>query len=91
MKLIGDRYRLVERQRVAVARAACSDAALTDRAVRRVELDALRERPLRIDGFNLLVTLESALGGGVVLACRDGCYRDFLRHVAFPKDMALAR
>lgn len=76
LKLVGDRYRLVERQRVAVARAACTDAALTNRARRSVEPDALRGRPLRIDGFNLLLTLESALGGGVVLACRDGCYRD---------------
>ena len=30
----------------------------------------------RLDGFNLVVTLESALGGRVVLAGRDGCYRD---------------
>lgn len=76
LKLVGDRHRLVERQRAAVSRAACSDAALAGRAARRVEPDALRGRPLRIDGFNLLLTLESALGGGVVLACRDGCYRD---------------
>ncbi len=76
LKLVGDRYRLVERQRVAVQRAACPDAARADRAARRVEVAALRGRPLRIDGFNLLLTLESALGGGVVLACRDGCYRD---------------
>lgn len=76
LKLVGDRYRLVERQRVAISRAACADAACADRAGRRVEPEALRGRPLRIDGFNLLLTLESALGGGVVLACRDGCYRD---------------
>lgn len=31
---------------------------------------------MRIDGFNLILTLESALGGGVVLVGRDGCYRD---------------
>ena len=36
----------------------------------------LRGRPLRIDGFNLILTLESALGGGIVLGGRDGCYRD---------------
>jgi hypothetical protein len=31
---------------------------------------------VRIDGFNLILTVASALGGRVVLACRDGCYRD---------------
>ena len=35
-----------------------------------------RGSPLRIDGFNLILTLESAVGGGVVLGGRDGCYRD---------------
>jgi hypothetical protein len=76
LKLVGDRYRLVERQRVAVLRAAGPDAALADRQARQVAVEALRGRPVRIDGFNLILTVESALGGGAVLACRDGCYRD---------------
>lgn len=29
-----------------------------------------------VDGFNLLVSLEAALSGGVLLHCRDGCIRD---------------
>jgi hypothetical protein len=76
LKLVGDRYALVERQRTAVLRAACSDAARAGRRAREVDAGSLRGRPLRVDGFNLVLTLESALGGGVVLACRDGCYRD---------------
>jgi hypothetical protein len=76
LKLVGDRYRLVERQRVAVLRSACSDEALGRRRASRVDLGALGGRPLRIDGFNLILTLESALGGGVVLGGRDGCFRD---------------
>ena len=31
---------------------------------------------MAIDGFNLLILLESALGGAVVLTGRDGTYRD---------------
>ncbi|OJW19925.1 MAG: hypothetical protein BGO49_10370 [Planctomycetales bacterium 71-10] len=76
LKLVGDRRRLVERQRAAVARCAAADAAVADRRARRVEPEALRGRPVRIDGFNLILTLESALGGAVVLGARDGCYRD---------------
>ena len=76
LKLVGDRWRLVERQRIAVRRSACSDEALAHRRGRRVDLGAMRGRPLRIDGFNLVLTLESALGGGVVLGGRDGCFRD---------------
>ena len=32
--------------------------------------------PLGIDGYNVLITIESALSGGLVLVGRDGCYRD---------------
>ncbi|MDR3619564.1 MAG: DUF434 domain-containing protein [Paludisphaera borealis] len=76
LKLVGDRWRLVDRQRTAVRRSSCSDEALARRRAKRVDLGAMRGRPLRIDGFNLVLTLESALGGGVVLGGRDGCYRD---------------
>lgn len=76
LKLVGDRYQLVERQRTAVRRSACSNAALVDRQARQVEPPALAGRSLRIDGFNLVLTLESALGGGVVVGGRDGCFRD---------------
>jgi hypothetical protein len=76
LKLVGDRYRLVERQRVAVQRSACSDAALASRKSRQVDARSIQGKSLLIDGFNLILTLESALGGGIVLVGRDGCYRD---------------
>jgi hypothetical protein len=39
-------------------------------------LDQLAHRDLEIDALNLLITVESALAGGVVLHARDGAYRD---------------
>ena len=33
-------------------------------------------KELLSDGFNLLTTVEAALGGGVILHARDGCTRD---------------
>jgi hypothetical protein len=76
LKLVGDRRKLVERQRIGVLRSACTDEALERRRAKRLDLAAMRGRGLRIDGFNLVLTLESALGGGVVLGGRDGCFRD---------------
>ena len=76
VKLVGDRHGLRDRQRVAVRRAACSDAALESRTGRRVSVPDLAGRPVVIDGFNVVVTAEAALGGGVLLKCRDGCVRD---------------
>src|SRR5262245_51095922 len=52
LKLVGDRYSQVERQRVAVLRSACTDAALADRQLRRIDPGSLRGQSLRIDGFN---------------------------------------
>jgi len=76
LKLVGDRYRLMVRQRSAVERSACSDADLARREARRLDPERLAGRPLWLDGYNVLTTVEAALAGGVILACRDGTYRD---------------
>ncbi|MFZ4574722.1 MAG: DUF434 domain-containing protein [Phycisphaerales bacterium] len=74
LKLVGDRYRLTARQRVAVDRMTCSDSQLHSRIGR--ERSDLRGASVVIDGFNLLTTVEAALGGALILDCRDTCYRD---------------
>ena len=76
LKLVGDRYRLLARQRTAVVRSACSDSDLAKRKARLVDAGLLEGRPLWLDGYNLLTTIEAALAGGVILAARDGAYRD---------------
>jgi hypothetical protein len=76
LALVGDRYQLVARQRLAVARVCCSDAALAARRSRRLEPAQLRGAALRVDGFNVCITLEAALSGGVVLVGREGAHRD---------------
>jgi hypothetical protein len=76
LKLVGDRWSLTDRQRMAVYRSAGPDAALASRACRRVEPEELAGLPVGLDGFNVLTTLEAALGGAVVLVGRDGCLRD---------------
>ena len=42
----------------------------------RVNPDAIVGRTVVIDGFNILTTIEAALGGAVVLKCRDTTCRD---------------
>jgi len=76
LKLVGDRFLLTERQRLAVMRSACSDQHLASRCERRVEMETLCGGQIVIDGYNLLITIEAAMSGGVVLKGRDGCFRD---------------
>lgn len=76
LKLVGDRFSLTRRQRLAVMRSSCSDQQLASRSERRVELDNLTGRSLAVDGYNVLITIEAAMSGGMILKGRDGCYRD---------------
>jgi hypothetical protein len=76
LKLVGDRYELVARQRTAVSRCCCSRAQAARRQGRQLTEARLRGGRLWIDGYNVLTTIEAALAGGVVLLGRDGAYRD---------------
>ncbi len=76
LKLVGDRFSLTERQRIAVMRCACSDEQLASRRNRRIELENLTGKSIAIDGYNVLITIEAAMSGGVILKGRDGCFRD---------------
>lgn len=76
LKLVGDRYGLLKRQRTAVARCVCSNDSKQRRQAKLVDPQHLRDQELWIDGYNVLTTLEAALGHAVLLAARDGCFRD---------------
>ena len=76
LKLVGDRFQLTQRQRIAVMRSACSDDALQLRSDKRVTPAQLGGRTILVDGYNVLTTIESALAGAVILRGRDGCCRD---------------
>src|SRR5262245_34049042 len=76
LKLVGDHFALKERQRLSVARAACSDQQKELRNRKILPLEAIKGQNLLIDGFNLIVTMEAALSGGVLIRCRDDCFRD---------------
>lgn len=76
LQLVGNRYRLNKRQRMAVGRVSAAPEAIAKREERRIPLADIGGKTIAIDGFNLLILLESAFGGGLVLHARDGTYRD---------------
>lgn len=75
LALVGDRYRLDRRQRQAVHRTAAADTVVAERRTRLVTPDRYPGHVV-VDGFNVLITVEGAMGGAVILAARDGCFRD---------------
>jgi hypothetical protein len=76
LKLVGDRFGLTHRQRLAVMRCSCSDQQLANRKTRQLDINLIAGQPIAVDGYNLLITIEAAMSGGLIFAGRDGCYRD---------------
>ncbi len=75
-ELVGDHHQLTSRQRLAIARVVCVDEQIRKRQEKRVAVSDSKEKVVVIDGFNLLITIETALGGGAIFNCLDGCCRD---------------
>ncbi|MCB0640139.1 MAG: DUF434 domain-containing protein [Phaeodactylibacter sp.] len=76
IQVVGNRYKLNKRQRMAVLRISASAEEIALRKQSACLPNALAGQALEIDGFNLLILLESALSGAYVFHCRDGAYRD---------------
>jgi hypothetical protein len=76
LKLVGDRFTLTERQRLAVMRSACSDGQRASRISRQLDINAVAGQMIAIDGYNILITIEAAMSGGLIFKGRDGCCKD---------------
>jgi hypothetical protein len=76
LKLVGDRFALTQRQRVAVMRSSCRDEQLKLRKEKEVQITEIANQPAAIDGYNILITVEAAMSGGALFKGRDGCLRD---------------
>ena len=76
IKLVGDHHQLIQRQRIAIGRIACSKDSKNNRSSKCLNLSDIKNHHLIIDGFNLIITLESAMAGALLLRCCDGCIRD---------------
>ena len=76
LKLVGDRFTLTERQRLAVIRSACSEEQRANRKSRQLEINQIAGQVIAIDGYNVLITIEAAMSGGLIFRGQDGCCRD---------------
>lgn len=76
LKLVGDKFALSQRQRIAILRSTCSDEHLKSRLSRQLDISELAKKQIVIDGYNVLITIEAAMSGGAIFKGRDGCLRD---------------
>lgn len=75
-ELVGNRYRLKTRQIQALRGAAASDMQIHDRKLKQLEASDLRGKIIYLDGFNVLILLESLLSEAYIFEGLDGCFRD---------------
>ena len=75
---VGNHYLFSERQRLALARSVSAKEWIVKRGSRELLQKENRDIPktVHIDGFNTIITLETALSGSPVFCCGDGTIRD---------------
>lgn len=76
IEFIGGHYQFSLRQRIALLRATASNNQCIMRNRKLVKLENVKDKCLYIDGFNLIITLEVALSGGILILGNDGIIRD---------------
>jgi len=76
LQLIGNRYNLDHDHRHLLRRGVFAATLAEQRRNKKVSLEETRGKGLAIDGYNCLITLESALKGKTVLLADDGFIRD---------------
>lgn len=76
IQFVGNHYLLSLRQRAALQRATSPKIEYEIRKNKLYPIELAKEGPIHIDGFNLIITLEVALSGSILILGRDGVIRD---------------
>lgn len=76
VQLVGDHYQLSTRQRLALTRSTCTTQAEKLRRGKSLPLQGMKNQTIFIDGFNVIITLEVALSGSIILKGQDDIMRD---------------
>jgi hypothetical protein len=76
LQLVGNRYNLDHDCRHLLRRGVFPHAVAEERMNKRVSVEVLKGKGLAIDGYNCIITLESALKGKTILLADDAFIRD---------------
>jgi hypothetical protein len=76
VRFVSDHYRLPGAQRFVLIRVVVSSNTAAKRKEKMIPLEMLRGRALFIDGYNVLISVESILAGKPIFLCDDGLIRD---------------
>jgi len=75
-ELVGNHYRLKARQIQALRGASASENQIQQRKSKELKISDLKGGTIYLDGFNVLILLESLLSKAYIFEGNDGCFRD---------------
>lgn len=73
---VGNHYQLSDRQRTALSRIISPENSIRSRKDRELSEKDVSGKTLYIDGFNIIITLETAFSDSTLFRCMDGTIRD---------------
>ena len=76
LEIVGNRYGLAFDERHLLHRGVFSDADSESRSKKIISIKAIKNKDLAIDGYNVLITVESGLSGRPLIHADDGFVRD---------------
>jgi len=76
LRIVSEHYRLSENERYILLRAVFPFRIARMRIIKKVSPSTLPRYTLSVDGYNVLITIESFLLGRLLLLCDDGFIRD---------------
>ncbi len=76
VRFVSDHHRLPQMDRFVLTRVAVPSKIAASRKEKRIRLKELCGRTVAVDGYNVLITIESLLVGAPVYLCDDGFLRD---------------
>jgi len=76
LRLIVDKYQLSTKQKLLLYRAVYDSSTAAKHKQKIITADKIRGCKLAVDGYNVMITVESGLRDGLLVLCDDGFIRD---------------
>ena len=76
LRLIVDKYQLSTKQKLLMYRAVYDSSTAAKHKEKIVTADKIKDSNLGVDGYNVMITVESGLRGELLVLCDDGFIRD---------------
>jgi len=76
LRLIVDKYQLSTKQKLLLYRAVYDASTAVKHKEKIVTADQIKDSKLAVDGYNVMITVESGLRRGLLVLCDDGFIRD---------------